>query len=331
MKNKRFLFFAILFILLILAPIVLNQYYNWLLGPASIIKSEQIFIIKPAQPVSQIAANLQKAGLVRNALAFRLLISQMGIAKNIQAGDFRLSPDMSSKGIAQLLTHGAIDVWVTIPEGLRIEEIASRVEEKLKFGANDKYQFGKKEFIDLAQEGYMFPDTYLIPKDATAADVVARLKKTFEEKVPNELLEAGSKNNLTHQEVILLASLVEREAKSGEERPVIAGILLNRLNSAHALQVDATIQYAKGYDAAQNTWWPPVTLSDYQSVKSAYNTYLFPGLPPGPIASPGLEAIRAAAEPADTDYFYYLHDSEGRIHYAKTQEEHNENIRKFLL
>lgn len=287
-------------------------------------------MVTPGQPVSQIAKNLEEEGLVKNAFAFRLLVSQMGIGKNIQAGDFRLSASLSSKEIAALLTHGAIDVWVTLPEGMRVEEQAQKIEQVLKFGANDKYQFDKSKYAKTAEEGYMFPDTYLIPKDATAQDVAAKLKNTFDQKVQPNILAKGTENNLAPEEVVILASLVEREAKNNQERPLIAGVLVNRLKAGIALQVDATVQYAKGYDSAKNTWWPQITSDDYRIVSSLYNTYLFGGLPPAPIASPGLESIRAAANPASTDYFYYLHDADGNIHYAKTAEEHNENIQKFL-
>lgn len=324
------LFLIIILIVLITIPIGLNQYFQYLTRPVSASENYQIFVITPGQPVTTIAQNLQKSGLVKNAFAFRLLVAQMGIGKNIQAGDFRISGHMSSREIAEELTHGAIDVWVTIPEGFRVEEIGESLEAKLKTPQNDKYQFDKKEFIALAKEGYMFPDTYLIPKDITASDLDTRLQTTFNEKVNHELLAQGSKNDLSPEEVITLASLIEREAKSGEERPIIAGVLINRIRAGIALQVDATVQYAKGYDSAKNSWWPPVTQEDYQAVKSRYNTYLYAGLPPTPIANPGLEAIRAAAGPADTDYFYYLHDQKGQVHFAKTIDEHAQNIQKYL-
>ena len=122
--NKKFVLFAALFIFLILIPVSVNKYYNYELEAVSADDKTQIFVIRPGEPTAQIAQKLKKANLVKNALAFRLLVSQMGVAKNIQAGDFRLSPNMSSREIAQLLTHGAIDVWVTLPEGLRTEEQA---------------------------------------------------------------------------------------------------------------------------------------------------------------------------------------------------------------
>ncbi|MEK9146834.1 MAG: endolytic transglycosylase MltG [Patescibacteria group bacterium] len=318
---------AFTFLILILSPVVANLTYQSQLKPASRTESYQIFVIRPGQPVDQIAQNLKEAGLVRNALAFRLLVAQMGIGKSIQAGDFRLSPHSSAGDIATELTHGAIDVWITFPEGTRVEEMVEIIEAKLKTPGNDKYQFDNEEFIELAREGYMFPDTYLIPKDTTAQLVADRMHQTFSQKVDQNLLVS---KKLTADEIITLASLIEREAKTNEERPTIAGILLNRLSAGIALQVDATVQYAKGYDAASDSWWPQVVPEDYQSVISPFNTYLHAGLPPGPIANPGIESIRAARSPQETDYLYYLHDSEGKIHYAENIEEHHANIRKYL-
>lgn len=324
---KRLPLFALLFIFLILTPIGLNFYYKSQLLPLSQQEETQIFVVKPSQSIVQIAQNLKEAGLIKNAFAFRLLVAQMGIGKSIQAGDFRLSAHRTSQEIAQELTHGAIDIWITFPEGIRVEEMADIIEAKLKIPTNDKYQFDKNEFISKAKEGYMFPDTYLIPKDTTVDALIDRLTQTFDEKVDPRLFES---DNLADEEIITLASLIEREGKTNEEKPIIAGILMNRFAAGIALQVDATIQYAKGYDAASDSWWPQVSPQDYLRVKSLYNTYLHPGLPPTPIANPGINSIRAAANPADTPYFYYLHDSEGKIHYAKTIEEHTKNVQEFL-
>ena len=330
--SKNFTFFAILFILVIITPVILNKFYNYELEPVAPNSkaTAKLFVVTPSEPLVTIAQNLKKENLIKNAFAFRLLVAQMGISKNVQAGDFRLSAAMSAREIARELTHGAIDIWITLPEGMRIEEQAARIEEKLKFGSNNLYRFDKNEYIKIAHEGYMFPDTYLIPKDATAQQVADRLRETFDQKVDKAILESAQKLNLTAEDVITLASLLEKEAKTDEEKPLIAGILLNRLNLGIALQVDATVSYAKGYNSAQNTWWGQVTTDDYKSVKSKYNTYLYPGLPQGPIASPGLSSIRAAANPKETDYLYYLHESNGNIHYARTIEEHNRNIKEFL-
>ena len=333
LKNKkRLIIFAALFVLLIVTPVAANLYYQFLLKPVSAgSQQEKIFVITPGAAVIDIAQNLKKEDLIKNPIAFRFLVSRMGIGKNIQAGDFRLSSSMSSREIASELTHGAIDIWVTLPEGLRIEEQAELIEEKLNFSSNDMYQFKKSEYIEIAEEGYMFPDTYLIPKDATASDVADLLRTTFDQKVDSSVFSNGRKNGLTENQLITLASIIEREARREDEKPIISGIITNRLRDGIALQIDATVQYAKGYDDVNQTWWSQITTADYQSVKSAYNTYRNPNLPPGPISNPGLESINAAASPQETPYYYYLHDSDGNIHYAKTIDEHDQNIQDYLL
>ncbi len=329
--TKKTLIFAVFFIILIVAPVVLNQYYLYLLSPVSTQKNEaeNIFVITPGQGIGAISQNLKKQNLIRNAFAFRLLVAQMGIGKSIQAGDFKISPSLGAHDIAQELTHGAIDVWITLPEGLRIEEQAERIEQKLKFGESTNYNFDKKEYLKMAREGYMFPDTYLIPKDATARQVADRLTQTFDQKVRSTILDK-SKSKLTADQIVTLASLIEKEAKTSEEKTTIAGIIMNRLSAKMALQIDAAVAYAKGYNSDKKTWWDFVTTDDYKDVKSPYNTYLNTGLPPGPIDSPGIDSIKAALNPADTEYLYYLHDAQGKIHYAKTAEEHNKNIQDFL-
>lgn len=330
MKIKRPIFLATIVLIFVIIPALLYACYNFLLTPASNDETPQMFVVTPGQPLVQIAENLEEKKLVRNAIAFRLLVTQMGIGTNIQAGDFKITPNLTSREIAQLLTHGAIDIWVTFPEGTRLEEQAKILESKLQSGGNEGYVFDAREYLKLGKEGYMFPDTYLIPKDADAQFVAARLQDTFTQKVDDKILFGGAKNNLTRDQVVILASLIEREAITDEEKPIIAGILINRLKDGIALQVDATIQYAKGQDLAKKTWWAPVTQEEYVSVKSPFNTYLHTGFPPTAIASPGLEAIRAAAEPAETEYYFYLHDSKGKIHYAKTAADHAKNIQEFL-
>ncbi len=329
---KKFTFFALLFILVIITPVILNKFYNYELAAVDPNSKNitKLFVVTPGEPLVTIAQDLKKENLIKNAFAFHLLVAQMGISKSVQAGDFRLSAAMNAKEIASQLTHGAIDVWITFPEGTRVEEMADIIDKKLNSSQNQKYGFDKKEFISQASEGNMFPDTYLVAKDAATKDIATRLRTTFDEKVDRKILLKGIGNNLTEQEVVILASIIEREAKSDEERPIIAGILLNRLNAQIALQVDATVQYSKGYDSSKNSWWPQVTQEDYTSVKSQYNTYLHSGLPPKPICNPGLESIKAAAEPAKTDYLFYLHDSKGKIHYAKTNQEHEGNKKEFL-
>jgi UPF0755 protein len=280
-----------------------------------------IFVVNKGEGVRQIANRLKSQGIIKDPVVFFLTVKKLNLDKDIQAGDFRLYRSMTASEVAEELTHGTLDIWVTIPEGKRAEEIAEILQQEIPTYDDS--------WIDIlaSNEGYLFPDTYLIPKDATLEMVVNQMRNNFEEKYSS--LDISS-STLSKNDIVILASLIEREAITNEEKPVISGILHNRLNIGMALQVDATIQYAKGKNRTNGKWWEPVTFEEYQSVQSIYNTYLTNSLPPGPIANPGIEAIRAAALPTSTDYFYYLHDSNKNIRYGRTAEEHNANINQFI-
>jgi len=286
----------------------------------------QIFVVAKGESRGSIAERLERAGLVRSSVTFQILVVKQGLGRKIQAGDFRLNPGMKPAEIAQELTHGTLDRWVTLIEGLRREEIAEKLAVEL---GGEQTKFNKEEFLKLTTglEGQLFPDTYLFPKEADAARVVSMLTLNFEKKTAN--LKPEKKD-------LILASIVEREAKYEADRPIVAGILLNRLERDWPLQTDATVQYVVATSRCPlsaspcENWWKKNLMKEDLQVKSPYNTYLNPGLPLGPICSPGLAAIKAALNPTKTDYLYYLSDSEGKMHYAKTLEEHNQNIAKYL-
>ncbi len=288
--------------------------------PVSNNKNFSNFIISKGQSAGSVANKLQSSGFIRNALVFRIYIRLTGQSNKIQTGEFRLSPSFSLFQVIDTLSKGPIEIWVTIPEGLRREEIAN------KFATNlDKDQAFVDEFLlaSKSQEGYLFPDTYLFPKDSSASAIVKKLTTTFDIKIAS-ISPIGT--TLSPKELLILASILERETKTDEERPIVAGILMNRLNIGMPLQVDATVQYAVG--TAKN-WWPILSRDDL-GINSKYNTYKFPGLPPTPIANPGISSIMAVYHPTANDYWYYIHDTSGQIHYAKTLDEHNANIRKYL-
>ncbi len=280
------------------------------------------FTISKGDGARAIAANLATDRLIRSPTAFFLLIKYLGIERNLQAGDFRINRSMDTTTIARALTHGISDVWVTMVEGWRKEEVANRL-------AKDT-DLPEAEFLKVAREGYMFPDTYLIPPDATAGAIAKIFSDNFEAKVTSKMREDVKKQKLTLPEVVTLASIVEREGVSAEDRPIIAGILLRRLEADWPLQVDATLQYSLGYQANEKSWWKKYLSDEDRSVKSPYNTYLNTGLPPGPICNPGLAAITAVIYPKSSDYWYYIHDPKGVAHYAKTIEEHNANVARYL-
>lgn len=311
-----------LFVILIVGVVSVMMWWNMSLNPVDTRNtSEEMFLISPGAGPITIAEELKDEGLIKSSLAFRLYIQMTGIDKEIQAGDFRLSPSMGSREIAKELTVGAIDVWVTIPEGKRAEEVAAILEETLP-----TYEESWEAEL-VAQEGYLFPETYLIPRDADLQMVISLLTNTFEEKYAAI---DTSNVDLTKEEIVTLASMIEREVREEKDLPIVSSIMHNRLEIGMPLQIDATIQYAKGQNN-QGEWWEPVLLVEYQSVKSEYNTYLQPGLPPGPIANPGINALKAAVNPADTDYLYYITDQSGTNRYAKTYEEHQNNIDRYGL
>jgi len=281
-----------------------------------------MFIVPHGQGSKEISRRLAAEGLVRSQIGFYLLVRFFGTDGQIQAGDFRLNKSMDARTIALELTHGMVDVWVTTLEGWRNEEIAMILSKDLNLP--------EKEFLQVAMEGYMFPDTYLIPKDATATAIVTMFKENFDKKITLEMLSVLQKEGISKDELVTIASLVEREGRTSIDRPIIAGILLNRLRRNWPLQVDATLQYALGYQPREKTWWKKELTDEDKKIDSPYNTYLNPGIPPGPIANPGFEAINAVIYPQVTDYMFYLHDATGVAHYAKTIEGHLENIRQFL-
>ena len=144
------------------------------------------------------------------------------------------------------------------------------------------------------------------------------------------MAEDMKKEKLTLEEVIILASIVEREGKTGQDRPVIAGVLLNRMQKGWPLETDATLQYALGYQSKDKTWWKKTLTQDDKLIDSPYNTYMNPGFPPGPISNPGIQSINAVIYPKKTEYMYYLHDEKGNVHFAKSLEEHERNIETYL-
>lgn len=298
-------------------------------------KETRKFLIVKGEAAGKIAKKLESAGLIKSELAFRLYTQLSGREKSIQAGNYELSPNLALKEIIKALVAGPKEVWVTYPEGLRREEIAQKTVKALDI-EKDKTTTFLQEFLQESegQEGFLFPETYLFPKDVTAKKVIAKLRSTFDTKVSEKIISDAKASGSTIKEVIILASVIERETITDEERPVVAGILLKRLDAGWPLQADATLQYAIANAKCQISnikcdWWQPPT-AEQKSLKSPYSTYTNKGLPPSPIANPGNSSIKAVVYPEDSPYWYYLHDSEGKIHYAKSLEEHNQNIARYL-
>lgn len=312
-----------LIVLIILIVVIVGFIAWWKNGLSAVDskdKSQKMFVIPKGTAIRTVGNELKREGLIKDPVVFFLYIKQNNLDKNIQAGSYRLSPSMDLPKIMDTLGHGTIDIWVTIPEGYRAEEIAAILKQNIP-SYNDSWVEALKN-----EEGYLFPDTYLIPKDADVSTVISTLTNNFYTKIATIGL---SKETPGLSKIITIASLIEREAKYADDRPFVSSVIANRLDNGMALQIDATVQYIYGYNASTKKWWNEPTASQLK-IPSLYNTYVHPGLPPAPICNPGLSAIEAAAHPSNTDYVYYVNDSKGKLHFATTLAEHNRNIEKYL-
>lgn len=218
--------------------------------------------------------------------------------------------------------------WVTVLPGMRKEQIGEVLANTFNWSSeeltkwNEVYTRMKLDYV----EGVYFPDTYLIPVRENGLDIANRMVAHFNEKM-GDLFDKFAAKNIKWTTGIKIASLIQREAGGKDDMPIISGVIWNRLDKGMNLQIDATIQYAKG--KVEDTWWSHVSPSDLK-IDSPFNDYLNKGLPPSPICNPDLSAIEAALNPAETDCLYYLHDSNRQIHCAKTYEEHLDNVKKYL-
>jgi peptidoglycan lytic transglycosylase G len=326
--------------------------------PASATPHPTQFVVQPGSTARAIAENLQNAGFIADARLFEAYLRVNGLAEKLQAGAYTLSPSMTPVEIAKTLQRAiAPSITVTIPEGWRLEQTADALtsagtvdgSEYLTVASDSAWRpqadEGSQEpvsydFLDAlppgaSLEGYLYPDSYqLLKEHATAADLVSRQLQNFARLAAPAYAQAVAEGTtpLSLRDVVTLASIVEREAVLDEERPIIAAVYLNRLKEGMKLDADPTVQYAMGYQAATGQWWKtPVSLDEYSQVDSPYNTYLYEGLPPGPIASPGIQSIRAVLHPAQHDYLYFvaLPDGSGRHAFSRTYEEHLENVRRY--
>ena len=298
--------------------------YSYFFGaPNEGVELEQ-FVAPMASGQGEILQKLKEGGFFKNSLGFSLALR----GRHIEPGGYMISKSMNAWELARVLSARPFLRWVSIPEGLRKEEIADMLAETLAWEEGEKekwiteYTATSFDYI----EGVYFPDTYLIPADEPPARVAERLRAKFNEKFA-PYAEETFRQNIRWQTLIRVASLVQREAAGEQDMPLVAGIIWNRLLGKMKLQIDATLQYIRGNE--KDGWWPKVS-SDDKFIESPYNTYLHEGLPPHPIANPGLSAIKAALFPEETKFLYYLHDTSGAIHCAKTYAEHEKNIEEFL-
>lgn len=283
--------------------------------------SEQPFVVEEGTSAREVANQLQAAGLVRSSGLFYMILLYAYDPGKIQAGTYLFTEPTSVFEVAKHIATTAPLlnlVSITLPEGFTVSEFATIVS---KAGLKE---FNVDEFQQLSadKEGYLFPDTYYVSANFTAEELLNLLQQTYLEKTKDIRSELEA-SPLGEYGVLILASLLEREAKDQKSMEIVSGILQNRLANSMRLQVDSSLEYVLHKSLDQLT-------ADDLKLDSPYNTYLYDGLPPTPIGNPGLMAIKAVLYPAESDYFYYLTDEEGNFHYAKTFEEHKANIARYL-
>jgi len=281
------------------------------------------FFIDRGQSLFQIAEDLEKEGLIKNKFFFDLYIFIKGAQRKLQAGEYFLSPSESIARIAGKIISGDIaKVVVTIPEGFTVKQIEEKLNLKLP-GEN--------------LEGFLFPDTYYLPVDVTPEKVVEIMTTNFDKKMApfKEEIEGQGK---TIFEIVIMASLLEKEVKTFEDKELVSGILWKRLENGMPLQVDATITYIKkttnlegprSFSEKGEAYGSRISIEETK-INSLFNTYKYLGLPPGPICNPGIDSIKAAIYPKNSDYWYYLSTPEGKTIFSKTLEEHNIAKEKYL-
>lgn len=302
--------------------------------------SEKVrFVIKLNTSEYEIIKNLKTQGFINNELLFSLILTFKRWHGKIQPGAYFLPKKLNPFSLAQILISGPSQKWVVVPPGLRKEQVALILKKNLDW-TNELLI----NFINLASEGYLYPDTYLIPSDADPRQVILIFKNNFNKKLNEELFQELLNKNIRYDTALKIASLIERESGSDEDKPIIAGIIWNRLEKGVKLEIDAAVQFAIATQKCElsnlnfGNWqkiencdfWPFLEKGVVKTIKSKYNTYLYKGLPPGPICSPSLASLKAVVYPQKTEALYYLHSSDKRIHTAKTLEEHYENIKKYL-
>ena len=334
MKNYLFGIISVL-VLLLLANFTYRHFTN---APVNKKTTEQIEITIPAGTgTKKIAALMHENKLIRSEWGFLMQEYLLGARGKLKAGIYLFSQSESGAKIIARLKAGDIlpqDNKITIPEGLTLKEIAQRLEQAGIVSANDfnfdaKVEKYRSKFEFLADvpngslEGYLFPDTYKFFKNTPPDEVITRMLERFDEQFKVAAKETPGLGIHKLHEIVTMASIIEREVKTPEDRRIVSGILWSRIEHGVAMAADATIRYAL------NNWDKPLTVKDLKT-NSPYNSRTNAGLTPGPIGNPGLDTLKAAMDSKETDYFYYLSASDGKTIFSKTLEEHNTNVQKYL-
>jgi UPF0755 protein len=331
LKNRHLKFFfftaGMLLFILVSGLLVLQQQYK----PVTAAEQEHILINIPAQSsASEIGKLLKKENLIRSELAFKIYLRQTSQAEKLLSGHYEFTRSQSIPEIVQQITQGQTsNQSFTIPEGFTIEKIGRLLVDKgiissyslWEQALHEKYDYSFLPAPDPEQltplEGYLFPDTYSVPKDSSAGDIINMMLANFGRKWTALFADEALSKDMSIEKTIIIASMIEREAQKAEERRLISGVIKNRLDDNMLLQICATVLYCTNQEK---------TVLTYQDLEtdSPYNTYKYSGLPPGPISCPGSASIKAALEPSPHDYYFYVAKGDGSHYFSKTYQEHLE-------
>jgi len=333
----KYLITIIVAIILIVGFLVWQGVY-YPLSPSS--NETKIFLVKRGHDAKEIADGLERAGLIRYSFPFRVYVSVTKQSNNLKAGEYELSSSMTVFEIVNKIVSGdMVKKRITIIEGWTLNDIGKYFKEKklaifeqlIELDNKEKNDnYFKKDFAFLSDkpeglglEGYLFPDTYEFSPEDRLEDIIRIMLVNFSSKLTSELKADILSQNKTIFEIITIASLVEKEVKTIEDKKMVSGILWNRLEADMLLQVDATITYITGKNSTEIS-------KEELELDSFYNTYKYKGLPLGPICDPGMDSIEAAVYPTKNDYLFYLSTPEGETIFSKTLKEHNKAISKYL-
>lgn len=334
-KLLRCFILIVMVIAIVVVTVLWQSYRFWLQTPA---KDAQpiVFVVEEGSSVSSISKELHDQDLISNTFWFKVFTKLNGTARDLQAGEFELQKGMNYSSVIDILTNAKYtDVQITIPEGYTLAQIGEIVIQEFDISIQDweemtgldsplelhQFIIDAQKPNDVNLEGYLFPDTYRFFEDATVEDIVTELLETMEEKIEENTIK--SPPGWALHDLITLASIIEREVRDPNEMAQVADIFLKRMEIGMALQADSTVNYITGKKT------PGISLDD-RDIDSPYNTYKYPGLPPGPISNPGLNALKAVSIPASNSYFYFLTTPEGDVIYATTHDQHVANKNQYL-
>ena len=303
---------------------------RWALAPADRGAQAQLFVVAPGESLTAIARNLERDGLVKHADAVAWLARYHGLASELRSGEYRISATMTPDEILDRIARGQVETYpVVLPEGLRAEEIAERIQAA---GLVDAEAFlevvrapesARELHVEGSSlEGYLFPETYRLPHGLPAKEVARVLIEQFRE-VWREIEPRARRHDFSMLDVVTLASIVEKETGAPQERSLIASVFHNRLEKNMRLESDPTTIYGiAGFDGN-------LRRRDLENTRNPYNTYQIRGLPPGPIANPGAAALRAVVDPAESDYLYFVSRNDGTHTFSRTYREHVNAVNRY--